>query len=166
LEGLLSENPNIPLLLVLGDTCDPMISRSITQVESNAKPLKHTNAQKALEQITPAVIQALDATGCHSSPRNTQQNSELAELTAELHIRYVLERLLVDSDLIIDRVANGLLEVQGAIVQADGTLTMLGGPDVHRLIGQKARVERHRRKGVGLGRSRTKGRQFIYSPRS
>jgi len=165
LENLLDKHPSIPLLLVLGDVCDPAVSRAITQVQSKAKVLKHPNAQMALEQITPAAVHALGALGEESAFKGAQQQLELTELTTELHIRYVLERLLIDADLVIDRVATGRLEVQGAIVQADGRLRMLGGPDVHRLIGQKARVERHRRKGFGLGRARTKGRQFVYSPR-
>jgi len=166
LEDLLNKHPSIPLLLVLGDVCDPAISLATTQVQRKTKVIKHPNAQMALEQITPAVVQALDAMGSESELADAQKRLELADLTTELHIRYVLERLLIDSDLVIDRVAMGKLEVQGAIVQADGSLRILGGPDVHRLIGQKARVERHRRKGIGLGRARTKGRQFIYSPRS
>jgi carbonic anhydrase len=166
LEDLLNKHAQIPLLLVLGDSCDPAISLAISQVKSKAKALKHPNAQMALEQITPAVVHALAAMDGESEFNDHEQQPELAELTAELQIRYVLERLLIDSDLVIDRVAMGTLEVQGAVVQADGSLRMLGGPDVHRLIGQKARVERHRRKGVGLGRFRTKGRQFVYNPRA
>jgi len=166
LEDLLRKNPSIPLILVLGDVRDPAVSLAISKVQSKGKALKQHNAQAVVEQITPAVVHALSAMNLGIEFTDAQQQSELAELTTELLIRYVSERLLIDSDLVIDRVAMGQLEVQGAVVEEDGRVRMLGGPDVHRLIGQKARLERHRRKGIGLGRARTKGRQFVYSPRS
>jgi carbonic anhydrase len=152
LEEMLKDNPRTPVLFVLGDVKDPVISSATSQVQSQSDVLKHPNAQLAMEQLAPAVVHALHT--MQGSCTNLYQD-ELALLTTQLHVHYVMERLLVDSDLVINLVSSGHLEVCGAVVQTDGSVHMLSKPDVHRLIGQKARVDRHRRKGVGLGQEKT-----------
>jgi len=83
---------------------------------------------------------------------DTQQQRELEATVTEFHIRYVQERILLDSDLIFDLVRSGRLQVQGAVVQWDGTVRFIGGhPDFTRVADQRARIDRHRRKGFKLG---------------
>jgi carbonic anhydrase len=149
LEEMLKSTSQIPVLFVLGDCNDPAISSAIAQVQCHTDVHKCPNAQLVMEQLAPAVVHALHVTG-QDSVGNLNQK-ELALLTAQLHVLYVMERLHVDSDLVISLVSSGKLEVHGAVVQPDGSLQMLQGPDVQRLTAQRARLDRHKRKGVGLG---------------
>jgi len=154
LERLVKQNPDIPILLVLNDVRDPAVTSASTQVQRVTNNLKFSNAQMAMEQLAPVVVHAL-----RQSPPNTedasaasQQQKELITISTEMHVGYVMERLLMDSDVIFELSRTGKLEVQGAIVQWDGAVRFIGGhADFQRVVEQRARAEKHNRKGLKLG---------------
>lgn len=149
LEELVRQNPEVPLLLVLGDVLDPVVDTSAKQAQRITQPMRPYNAQIAVDQMGPAVVKA-----CRQMLPDCEQEDLVAYAT-ELHVLYVQERMLRDSDYILGLVQSNKLEVQGAVVQADGSVRfMQGKPDVQRILEDRERANKYIRKGQGLGSGR------------
>jgi len=155
LERQVKQNPGVPLLLILGDVRDPAVGLATAQVQRIASVLKSANAQMAMEQLAPAAVQCLRQMMDQDNQDqilDSQQQKELVAVATEFHVFYVMERLLLDSTFIFDQVRSRRLQVQGAVVLWDGEVRMLGGhTDLPRVMEQRARADRHRRKGLKLG---------------
>lgn len=152
LENLVRQHPEVPLLLVVGDVCDPAVSTAMAQVQYSKHILKPSNAQMAIEQLAPAVVHALREVASEGIPLDRERQREVLTVATELHVSYVIERILCDSELILGLVQAERLHVEGAIAQWDGSVRFLGGhTDLQRIIQERERAERHRRKGLCLG---------------
>lgn len=147
LESMVRQHPDTCVLLIVGDVRDPAVSAATTQVQHLTSMMRPTNAQSCIEQLAPAVIHSLRAGAVTAEEQN-----RLVATVAQMHVFYVMERLLIDTDVVFERVRTGRLEVQGAVAQMDGSVTFIGGHyDVQRVIDQRARIGRHRKKGLRLG---------------
>jgi len=160
LENLVRRNPEVRLLLVVGDVLDPVVGTATAQVQRLANLLRQTNAQMAIDQLGPAVIHAWrEAHKMQSSSESTlddQHQRILVNLATKLHVHYVLERILRDSDFILEQVRTKHIEVEGAVAYADGSIEFIGGhADVQRLLDQRSKVQKHKgRWGLGPARQR------------
>lgn len=156
LESLVTQNSEVSLLLILGDVRDPALSTAMAQVQRSRSLLRPANAQMAIEQLAPAVVHALREVASNG----IEDEKDMLALAAELHVSYVMERVMTDSDVILDLAKAKRLQVQGAVVQWDGSVQFIGcHAEVQRFVEQRERVVRHRHKGLGLGPQR-------YSPGS
>lgn len=152
LEKLVERHPNVALLIILADVQDPVTAIAAAQAQRMLNTLKPVNAQMAIDQFSAVMEQAL-ATVAPQEEIQQQQQQELLTVATTNHVFYVSERLLMDSDVIMDLVCAGSLEVWRAVVHGDGSVDFLGiHQDLQRLVDQRERAKKHKRKGIGLGK--------------